>query len=616
MSAVRSFLKRCVQRLTRRQKAGILLAVDAALAPAGLVLLSLAEGTAVPAAPVLVAVALAASGGALALGLHRIKINAFAGLAVGRSALAATLAAAAYGAVAAVPAIRVVQFGLMLFVLCAAARAAMRQTLLALVRAGRPATRVLIYGAGSAGNQLAAALHGQAGIRAVAFVDDNPALHGLTVAGLRVHPSDRIAALARDLGVDRVLIAIPSAAPARIALLERQLRDLGLDAVAVPSIARLAGQGATVAGLPAASLLGRPRVEMAPPAGKAAYAGQVVMVTGAGGSVGSELCRQVLAMGPARLILFEMCEYALYVIDRSLREAGAGVEIVPILGSVTDARLLRDAMRTYRVEVVLHAAAYKHVPLVEANPVAGLANNVLGTGTLAEAAVDCGVRRFVLVSSDKAVRPANVMGATKRAAELLVQDIAARAPGTAFAMVRFGNVLGSSGSVVPVFRAQIARGGPVTLTHPEVTRYFMTMDEAARLVLLAGSYGVRGRCDVFVLDMGCPVRIRDLAEQMIAAAGYSLRDAANPDGDIEIVVTGLRPGEKLHEELLIGDGLLPTPHPRILRAAERGLTARHAAALLREARAAVATGDARAARAVLFDHVEGPDHARPAVAAE
>lgn len=611
MSALRPFLLASVRRLSRRQKAGLLLAVDAGLAPLALALVA---GGDWPGWPVMLVVALAAGGGTLVLGLHRIKLDAYAGQAVGRSGAAAALVAGIYWALTGAGAAQVLQFGLALVVAGALARAAMRQAVLAVLRAGQPATRVMIYGAGRAGAQLVAALQGDARLRAVAFVDDSPALHGLTVAGLRVHAPDRIDALARDMQIDRVLIAMPSAAPARVAQLLRHLRDLGLDAARVPSLSQLVGSGE--GGGATARLLGRPSVKVAAASGAVAYAGQVVMVTGAGGSVGSELCRQVLAMGPARLILFEMCEYALYAIDRALREAGTEVEIVPVLGSVTDGRLLREVMRAQGVTVVLHAAAYKHVPLVEANPVAGLANNVLGTRTLAEAAVECRVRRFVLVSSDKAVRPTNVMGATKRAAELLVQDIAVRAPGTAFAMVRFGNVLGSSGSVIPLFREQIARGGPVTLTHPEVTRYFMTMDEAARLVLLAGSYGGRGHCDVFVLDMGRPVRIRDLAEQMILAAGLTPRDADHPDGDIEIVVTGLRPGEKLHEELLIGDGLLPTPHPRILRAAERGLSPMQIASLLREAREAVVSGDAVAARAVLFAYVEGPGLGVAAVAAE
>jgi FlaA1/EpsC-like NDP-sugar epimerase len=267
-------------------------------------------------------------------------------------------------------------------------------------------------------------------------------------------------------------------------------------------------------------------------------------------------------------------------------------------------------MADHGVEVVFHAAAYKHVPLVESNPLAGIANNVLGTRTFADAALETGVGQFVLISTDKAVRPTNVMGATKRMAELVLQDIAKRSPHTVFSMVRFGNVLGSSGSVVPLFKDQIARGGPVTLTHEDVTRYFMTIAEAARLVLLAASFahagGSRGG-DVYVLDMGKPMKIRHLAEQMIHAAGYTVRDADNPDGDIEIVVTGLRPGEKLHEELLIGEGLLTTPHPKILRAQEGSLSELEMANALATLRSTVGTGDAAAARAVLAARVEGYD---------
>jgi FlaA1/EpsC-like NDP-sugar epimerase len=269
-------------------------------------------------------------------------------------------------------------------------------------------------------------------------------------------------------------------------------------------------------------------------------------------------------------------------------------------------------MQDHGVEVVLHAAAYKHVPLVEANPIAGLANNVLGTRTLADAAHEAQVKRFVLVSTDKAVRPTNVMGASKRLAELVIQDLAKRSRGTVFSMVRFGNVLGSSGSVIPLFKEQIERGGPVTLTHEDVTRYFMTINEASRLVLLAGSFADPNRNsggEVYVLDMGKPVRIRDLAEQMIEAAGYTVRDEVNPEGDIEITVIGLRPGEKLHEELLIGEGLLTTPHPKILRAEEGSLTELQMAAALRALRTAVAAGDAAAARAVIRDYVEGFGHA-------
>lgn len=308
--------------------------------------------------------------------------------------------------------------------------------------------------------------------------------------------------------------------------------------------------------------------------------------------------------------MLEMSEVALYDIDRELRSRPdlAEVELVPVLASVNDSRAVRLALTDHGIEVVLHAAAYKHVPLVEVNPLAGMSNNVLGTRTLAEAAEEAGVERFILISTDKAVRPTNMMGASKRLAELVIQDFAKKSRGTVFSMVRFGNVLGSSGSVVPLFKEQIASGGPVTLTHDDVTRYFMTISEAVKLVLLAGSYaqpGTQAGGDVFVLDMGKPMRIRDLAVQMIEAAGYTLRDAANPAGDIEIKVIGLRPGEKLHEELLIGEGLLTTPHSKILRAREASLSELDMAKALQGLRNAMATGDAQAARAVAQAFVEG-----------
>lgn len=374
---------------------------------------------------------------------------------------------------------------------------------------------------------------------------------------------------------------------------------------ALPSFAEMMGEGGLrnqPEALKLDDLLGRNRLESELPGVSHAYAGRRIMVTGAGGSIGSELCRQILACAPACLVLVEQSELALYRIQKELQEWRAAPTIVPILGSVTDGAAMEEALRGHQVDVVLHAAAYKHLPLVEANPIAGLDNNVIGTKVMADAARNCGVERFILVSSDKAVRPTNVMGASKRLAEMVVQDLATRSPHTRFSMVRFGNVLGSSGSVIPLFEEQIARGGPVTLTHEEVTRFFMTIAEAARLVLLAGSFARGG--DVFVLDMGDAVPISRLARQMIEGAGYTVRDAENPDGDIEIVVTGLRPGEKLHEELLISADMLTTPHPKILRAQEGYLSEFETATALKELREAIATRDALAARSVIGRWVE------------
>jgi FlaA1/EpsC-like NDP-sugar epimerase len=326
----------------------------------------------------------------------------------------------------------------------------------------------------------------------------------------------------------------------------------------------------------------------------ATYAGQSVMITGAGGTIGLELCRQIIAAGPRKLVLFEISEHALYVALRTVESlvavhsAEPRFEVIPVLGSVADAPHVTETLNRYGIEVVLHAAAYKHVHLVEANPRAGLINNTLGTATLAHAARDCGVGRFVLVSTDKAVRPAGVMGASKRLAEMAVQDLASRPGPTVFSVVRFGNVIGSSGSVIPLFREQINAGGPVTLTHPGATRYFMTLEDAARLVLAAGFMAEGG--EIFLLDMGLPVPIRDIARQMIAASGRTVRDAANPAGDIAVVTTGLRPGEKLHEELTTGRTTEATRHPRIFRLSETCLSEIEMAAALRDLRNAVERG--------------------------
>jgi len=470
--------------------------------------------------------------------------------------------------------------------------------------------------------QLVAALTSHDSIVPVAFVDDDKALHNHRIAGLRVHPADRIEHLMRDRDIDRVILAMPSVSPAKQSQIARRLQTLGLDVFSVPSFSQLIGTEALVdnlAPIVPGRFLGRKQMDHALPTGGQTYAGRSVLVSGAGGSIGSEICRQLLSHGPRRIVLFEVSEIALYNIDRELAEMAenSGIEIVPVLGTVTDSRIARMVMVEQAVEVVIHAAAYKHVPLVEANPIAGLANNVLGTRTLADAAEAAGVRRFIFISTDKAVRPTNVMGASKRLAELVIQDVAKRSRGTVFSMVRFGNVLGSSGSVIPLFREQIARGGPVTVTHEDVTRYFMTLSEAVRLVLLAASFtqpGPQKGGDVFVLDMGKPIRIRDLAEQMIRDAGYTVRDEANPDGDIEIKVIGLRPGEKMHEELLIGEGLLTTPHPKILRAREGSLSELEMAKALQSLRAAVATGDAEAALRVAAAYVEGYDGPIPHLA--
>src|SRR6056297_924844 len=472
---------------------------------------------------------------------------------------------------------------------------------------------VLIYGAGQTGQQLAAALRHDNRLRPVAFADDEPRLRGLTVSGLRVHGADEIAALVPRHAIGRIILAMPSASEPARARLTRRLAKTGCEVHALPSFADLVtGRAVTPyesRPIDPTMLLGRDALENELPGVTDAYAGRRVLVTGAGGSIGAELCRQIASCAPKTLVLLEHAEHALFQIERELRDLAPEVEIMPILGSVCDPALVSVLMQAREIDVVLHAAAYKHVPMVEANAIEGMRNNVIGTRTVALAAEAAGVERFILVSTDKAVRPTSVMGASKRFAEMIVQDLATRSARTRFSMVRFGNVLGSSGSVIPTFSEQIARGGPVTLTHPDVTRYFMTIPEAVRLVLLAGTIARGG--DLFVLDMGAPVRVRDIALRMIEAAGLRLRDADNPGGDIEIEITGLRPGEKLHEELLIGSDMLTTPHPRILRAQEGHLSELELAKALRSLNEAIEFRDVAQLRKVLGHWIEptAPDAA-------
>ena len=464
--------------------------------------------------------------------------------------------------------------------------------------------QVLIYGAGEAGWQLAAALRLGRDYFPAGFLDDDPLLQGKDVGGLRVYAPAQLAALIGRFDIRDVIVALPQASGARrrdvVAFLERHPVRVRI----LPAQADMAGGRHLVQLVREADmgdLLGRDPVAADPQLLGRAIAGKTVLVTGAGGSIGSELCRQIGLLRPAALVLLESSEHALYQIDRELR-AVADFPVVPALGSAGDAALVARLLAAHGVETVFHAAAHKHVPLVEMNVLEGVRNNVLGTWTLTRAAMAAGVGTFVLISTDKAVRPANVMGATKRWAELIVQSMAQRAAAAGraqrFCAVRFGNVLGSSGSVIPLFREQIAAGGPVTVTHAEVTRYFMSIHEAVELVIQAGSLAHGG--EIFLLDMGEPVRIADLACNMIRLAGYSLRDAAHPQHDIEIVYTGLRPGEKLFEELLIASSkALPTAHPKIMQADEPCLTEaalQDAVARLREG---VLARDEAGVRAVL-----------------
>lgn len=434
--------------------------------------------------------------------------------------------------------------------------------------------RVLIYGAGNAGRQLAAAMSNSHEMRVVGFLDDDDRLHGHVLNGLSIYGPADLPGLVTSLQVSTVLLAIPSVSRHRRNEMIAQMLRAHVQVRTLPAVSELAqGMVSTsdLRELDIDDLLGREPVAPNHILLGRNITHKVVLVTGAGGSIGSELCRQILSVNPSTLVLIEQSEFALYEIQQELQEKieDSSTLLVPILASVRDAQRLKEIFADWKPDTVYHAAAYKHVPLVEHNPIEGIRNNTLGTLTAAQAAAEHGVTDFVLISTDKAVRPTNIMGASKRLAEMALQALAATAPKTRFSMVRFGNVLGSSGSVVPKFRRQIRDGGPITLTHPDITRYFMTIPEAAQLVIQAGAMAKGG--DVFVLDMGDPVKIMDLATRMIELSGLCVRNENNPDGDIEIEITGLRPGEKLFEELLIGNNPRPTSHPRIMKAHEEFL---------------------------------------------
>ncbi len=440
-----------------------------------------------------------------------------------------------------------------------------------------PATHIIIYGAGDAGAHLSIALsNSKQRFVPVAFVDDNDALQGSEINGLPVHGPEELPKLIKQMHVTSVLLAMPSVRRRIRHRILTRLEALPVHVRTMPDVTDLALGRARVDDIrevDVGDLLGRDAVPPDPALLDACVRNKTVMVTGAGGSIGSELCRQIIELKPNRLVLLEISELALYEIDRELQRVHGrldhNVEVVPLLGSVHHRRRINDAMRSFGVQTVYHAAAYKHVPIVEQNVIEGVYNNIFGTLRCAQAAADNNVESFVLVSTDKAVSPTNVMGATKRFAEMILQATNERAAKTKFCMVRFGNVLASSGSVVPVFREQIRSGGPVTVTHPDIIRYFMTIPEAAQLVIQAGSMANGG--DVFLLDMGKPVKIEDLARRMIHLMGLEVRDENHPDGEIEIMYTGLRPAEKLYEELLIGVNASGTRHPRIMRAEEDSL---------------------------------------------
>ncbi len=438
------------------------------------------------------------------------------------------------------------------------------------------ATRIAIYGAGRAGAQLAIALRSGTDAVCVAFIDDNKNLQGSTIAGIHVYAPQALADLVARHEITEVLLAMPSLSKQKQKHVLEQIEGLKIKTRVTPSIQSLVNgelRYTDIREVEIEDLLGRDPVSPDQALLASCISAKNVMVTGAGGSIGSELCRQILRQGPRQLVLFEVSEYALYAIEQELsqlrQQLQISCEILPFLGSVQDQNRLEKIISQRQIDTLYHAAAYKHVPLVEHNPLEGIRNNVFGTLAVAQAALRLQVKNFVLISTDKAVRPTNVMGATKRLAELILQALARQQKATRFCMVRFGNVLGSSGSVVPLFRKQIMAGGPITLTHPEITRYFMTIPEAAQLVLQAGAMGEGG--DVFVLDMGEPVRILDLAKRMVHLSGLEVKSEATPNGSIEIHHVGLRPGEKLYEELLIGDNVEGTSHPLIMRAQEKEL---------------------------------------------
>jgi FlaA1/EpsC-like NDP-sugar epimerase len=469
--------------------------------------------------------------------------------------------------------------------------------------------RTLIYGAGAAGRQLAAALSNSEEILVIGFIDDDATLRGSVLNGLRIYESDGLQKLLQDLAVDSIFLAMPSINRARRNEIIEMVRSAPVQVRTLPGLMELAQGKVTVSDLRELDiddLLGRSAVSPNQILLGRNATGKVVMVTGAGGSIGSELCRQLAALNPKTLVVVDSSEFSLYSIEQNLRKRleaqdAPHIRVVPLLGSVRDRLRMREIFAHYRPNTVYHAAAYKHVPMVEHNVCEGVDNNVFGTLAVAQLAVEFSVQNFVLISTDKAVRPTNVMGASKRLSEIILQSMAATSKSTCFSMVRFGNVLGSSGSVVPLFRQQIREGGPITITHEEITRYFMTIPEAAQLVIQAGAMAMGG--EVFVLDMGAPVRIIDLARQMVELSGLSVKSEANPDGDIEISVVGLRPGEKLYEELLIGDDPTPTNHAQIMMARDAFLGWDVLGPALVGLKASIDANDASTVRSILKDLV-------------
>ncbi len=430
--------------------------------------------------------------------------------------------------------------------------------------------RVAIYGAGRAGMQIAYALTTSREYSPVLFFDDAPESQRSSVLGLRIYSPSKMLRMIEKYNIDEILLAMPSVARSRQKEIIESLEKIGVKLKILPGVADVVSGKVRIEDIREVQiedLLGRDEVTPREDLLQACILGKVVCVTGAGGSIGSELCRQIVRLNPRKIVFVEQNELALYEIEREILSLSPRCTVVATLLNINDEQKLQTLFKEHKIQTIYHAAAYKHVPIVELNPAVGIINNAIGTLSLANASIEMNVEHFILISTDKAVRPTNVMGASKRMAEMILQSMAEKKPKTIFSMVRFGNVLGSSGSVVPLFREQIKKGGPITVTHREITRYFMTIPEAAQLVIQAGAMALGG--DVFVLDMGKPIKIYDLAKRMIELSGFDLKDQENPNGDIEIEFTGLRPGEKLYEELLIGDNVLETNHPRIMKANEK-----------------------------------------------
>jgi len=479
---------------------------------------------------------------------------------------------------------------------------------------------VVIYGASSAGRQLFHALSQGNKYQPLAFLDEKKRYVGRTVLGLKIHSHQNIEKLIKKYGQFKVLIAIPKVDPIRLKQIVDKLEPHALELLTIPNLSDIVSGKRSIDELREVSvdeLLGRKPVKPIPELLSANITGKIVMVSGAGGSIGKELCRQIVFNKPKELILLDVSEALLYEIHQELseflKENNNDLHVEPLIGNVQNGMLMKHIFHKHNVQTIYHAAAYKHVPMVENNVIAGVTNNVLGTHEIAQAAIDCNVETFVLISTDKAVRPTNIMGATKRLAELVLQGFAKQDHNTRFVMVRFGNVLGSSGSVVPLFKKQIKRGGPITITHPDIIRYFMTIPEAAQLVIQAGAMGTGG--DVFVLDMGNPVKIVDLAYKMTHLMGLTIKDEQNPTGDIAIHFSGLRPGEKLYEELLIDDNAKKTNHQRILTANERSLHWTDVAMILDQLKGAMLDENEERIRQILIaaplDYQPAPNASKP-----